>query len=80
MPHRVLNEDWSQYDNRKKKWEDRFFFSCEESWEVDYLVNKIKKYKPFTELQIRNAIAACCKIVPAPRPRKTFVECVMSKL
>lgn len=80
MPQRVLNEDWSEYDNRKKKWQDRFFFSCEESWEVDYLVKQIRKHKSSSEQQIRNAISSCCKIVPAPRPRKAFVECVMSKL
>lgn len=80
MPHRVLNEDWSDYDNRKKRYQDRFFFSCDESWEVDYLIKKIKKYKNRSDLEIRNAIASCCKSVNSPRPRKAFVECVMSKL
>ncbi|MEB0263389.1 MULTISPECIES: hypothetical protein [unclassified Mucilaginibacter] len=78
---KVLNEDWSEYDNRKKKWEDRLFFSCEESWEVDYLVRQMKKHFPYTSEQtIRNAIASCCQTVKAPRPRKEFVECVSSKL
>lgn len=81
MPQRVLNEDWSDYDNRKKRYVDRFFFSCEESWEVDYLVRKIQKYMTHrTELQIRQAITTCCKEVPAPRPREKFVRCVMGKL
>lgn len=81
MPQKILNEDWSVYDDKKKKWEDRFFFSCEESWEVDYLVAKIRKAYPLkSEASIRAAISSCCKEVPAPRPRDKFVRCVMSKL
>jgi hypothetical protein len=81
MPQRVLNEDWEDYDNRKiRDGRDGRFFSCDEPWEVNYLVAKIRKHKSNSEQEIRNAIAACCKTVAAPRPRKAFVECVMSKL
>jgi hypothetical protein len=81
MPQRILNEDWEDYDNRKiRDSRDSRYFSCEEPWEVDYLVKKIKKHKGSTEQEIKNAIASCCKTIAAPRPRKTFVECVMSKL
>jgi hypothetical protein len=81
MPDKILNEDWSDYDNKKKKREDRFFFSCDESWEVDYLVGKIRKIYPSkTETAVRAAIASCCKEVSAPRPRDKFVRCVMGKL
>lgn len=78
---KILDEDWSEYDNRKKKKEDRLFFSCEEPWEVEYLINKIhKNYSQFTRDQIHTAIKQCCNSVPPPRPRKTFVECVMKRL
>jgi hypothetical protein len=78
---RVLSEGWSDYDNRKKRVEDRLFFSCEETWEVDYLVGKLRRHYPFTSEQaIRTAIASCCRTVHAPRPRKAFVECVTAKL
>lgn len=81
MPDEILKEDWSEYDNKKKKWEDRFFFSCEENWEVDYLVSKIRKiYTSKTDAAIRGAISSCCNEVPAPRPRDKFVRCIMSKL
>ena len=81
MAHPVLNEDWSDYDNKKKKKEDRLFFSCEEQWEVDYLVKKLKRYYPAkTETQIRSAIESCCRTVRAPRPRTEFVACVTSRL
>jgi hypothetical protein len=77
----ILNEDWSDYDNKKKKGTDAKFFSCNEDWEVDYLKQKIKKAFPgLSESFILDAIASCCDRVPAPRPRKAFVECVMIKL
>lgn len=81
MNMNVLNEDWSDYDDRKKKREDARYFSCEEDWEVDYLVKKLKKYYPNkTDSEIRIAIYSCCETVRAPRPRKEFVECVTGRL
>jgi hypothetical protein len=44
MPQRILNEDWSDYDNRKLKGVDARYFSCEEEWERNYLVRKIRKF------------------------------------
>jgi len=82
MPHRVLAEDWTDYDNKKiRDKRDANFFSCEEDWEVEYLVRKIRKYKPNkTDLEIRQAIAHCCRAIPGNKPRKSFVECVMDRL
>ncbi len=81
MLQKVLNEDWSDYDNRKKKSTDAHFFSCEESWERDYLTQKIHRLYPhYSEAAITAAIAACCLEIRTPRPRKTFVECVMRRL
>lgn len=82
MPQRILNEDWSDYDNRKiRDRRDAKDFACTETWEVDYLVLKIRKvYPTYSEVTVRNAIAACCKRVGAPHPRKAFVECVMQNL
>lgn len=81
--HTVLNnENWSDYDNRKQRnGSDQGLFACTESWEVDYLVNKIRNQHPNTAPDhIRSAIAFCCKEVPGPRPRPAFVECVMRRL
>lgn len=81
MPRRVLNEDWEDYDNRKKKKTDALFFSCDEEWEVVYLLKKIQKHLPTkSEADIREAIMKCCKIVPAPHPREAFVKCVFNRL
>lgn len=82
MPSKdILSEDWSDYDNKKKKKEDAWFFACTEDWEPEYLVNKIRKRHPEkTKDEIMDAIRLCCKSVPAPRPRDKFVECVMNRL
>jgi hypothetical protein len=81
MPQHVLNEDWSDYDNRKKRYADANFFSCTESWEREYLVQKIRKvHRQYSENAIITAINSCCREVGAPHPRKAFVECVMKKL
>jgi hypothetical protein len=81
MPQKILNEDWSDYDDRKKKHVDSKYFSCEEAWEREYLVKKIyKSYPIYSETTITAAISACCSEVHAPRPRKLFVECVMRRL
>lgn len=81
MPQRVLNEDWEDYDNKKKKGIDARFFSCDEDWEIDYLLKKIKKHLPAkTNAEIEEAIQSCCKTVQAPRPRQEFVKCVFNRL
>jgi len=74
-------EDWSEYDNKKKKYTDASFFACTETWEVDYLIGKIKKAFPrFSSEEIKKAIEKCCKTVGAPHPRKPFVQCVLGNL
>ncbi len=81
MAKKVLDENWSDYDDKKKKTRDASFFSCEESWEREYLIRKIRKvYPQYSEAAITAAISACCMQVRAPRPRKAFVECVMERL
>lgn len=82
MPARILSEDWSDYDDRKiRDGRDAKDFACTEEWEVNYLVKKISKvYPQFSESNIRSAIAACCRTIGSPHPRKAFVECVMKRL
>lgn len=79
--HKILSEDWENYDDRKKKKGDANFFSCDEDWEVDYLVDKIhKQYPSIPVVNIRNAIKQCCQTVHGNKPRAKFVECVMDRL
>jgi hypothetical protein len=80
--HAILNEDWSEYDDRKKRGgSDYRNFACSESWEVDYLVRKIHKQHPEVSTErIRTAIKGCCETINTPRPRPRFVECVLKRL
>jgi hypothetical protein len=81
MPHAVLNENWSEYDNRKiKDGRDRSKMSCDEPWEVNYLVEKLRKHYPYkTDNAIKAAIEECCK-QGGNRARETFVDCVTKRL
>lgn len=81
MPQRVLNSDWSDYDDKKKTRVDARFFACSEPWEVEYLVNKIHRlYPQHSKGTIKMAIQSCCRSLGTNHPRKEFVECVMTKL
>lgn len=82
MSLKLILEDWSDYDNRKiRDRRDAKDFACTESWEVDYLKNKIRKHYPYlSEATILNAIKSCCSEIRSPHPRKPFVECVAKKL
>lgn len=78
---KVLNEDWDQIDNKKKRWEDRGFVSCDEPYEMDYLLKVFKKHYPYkTEGAIKAAIQSCCAEQRGNKPRAKFVACVHSKL
>lgn len=82
MPQRILDEDWSEYDNRKiRDRRDAKDFACTEDWEVDHLVSVTRKaYPQYTDLQIRAAIRHCCSTISPPHPRRAFVTCVITRL
>lgn len=74
----ILNDDWSEYDQRKKAYGDVSTISCDQQWEVNYLINKIKKvYAEVDPIDARAAIKHCCIVMPEPRKRKAFLTCVM---
>lgn len=78
--YKILNEDWSEYEERKKEREDRFFITCEEAWEVHYVIKKIRKHHPhITTEELKNAIEISCRQISVPRPRPLFVQCVLRK-
>ena len=83
MKHEIiLKENWSDYDNRKiRDNRDKNFFSCEEEWEVNYLIDLIIiKFPNLDKNKIRIAIQSCCISKNTSRLRVNFIECVMSKL
>ena len=81
MLQRLLDSDWLEYDNKKKKSIDGHFFACTEPWEVQYLIEKIKKFFPeYSDMNIARAITTCCLSLNTPHPRKEFIQCVIQRL
>ncbi|MGB8194315.1 MAG: hypothetical protein WCF67_20455 [Chitinophagaceae bacterium] len=82
MLQSILNEDWADYDNKKiKDIRDGSKFSCEEDWEVDYVVKKLKKHLPEKSAdEIKTAIKLCCTKISAPHSRERFITCVIENL
>jgi len=79
---KILNEDWSDYNDKKAKCgSDPNFFSGNELWEVEYLKDKIKKHHQFlSEMFIKRSIIECGEDLKSPYPRTKFIECVACKL
>jgi len=75
-------EDWNDYESRKSREEpDTSYFACSETWEVNYLVDKIKKIFPIRSgEEIHKSILQCCKEGSAPHSRKVFVKAVLNTL
>ena len=82
MAHPILSEDWSEYDQKKiRDGRDGRFVSCEESWERDYILRKVRRHVPRrTDAEIKAAIEHCCRTVAGNKPRGPFMECVMGRL
>jgi hypothetical protein len=81
MANHPIFENWSDYDDKKKKHSDASFFACTESWERTYLIDKIKRlYPSLSDDSIKQAIETCCKTLNSPHPREPFVNCVLARL
>jgi len=76
----IVKGDWSEYNLRKPRHIDRLLFNCDEEWEIDYLVKKIREHGDWPEQQIREAISMTCCEELVPRPRGSFIRCVLKML
>ena len=76
----IVKEDWSDYNIRKTRHIDRLLFNCNEEWEIDYLIKKIQAHEPWSEYKIREAIKLACYEELEPRPRESFIRCVIKIL
>jgi hypothetical protein len=72
---------WSNVDDKHKKGIDKLYVSCEEKYEIDYIVKIVREeYSWLSETTIRQAIASCCASIKAPRKREDFMACLKNKL
>jgi hypothetical protein len=78
----ILEDDWSDYDNKKiRDRRDSKNFSCTEQWEIEYLVTKICKHYPqYSKQEVLAVIKQVCTEDIAPHPRDRFVQRVMQIL
>ena len=76
----IVKEDWSDYNIRKTRHIDRLLFNCNEEWEIDYLIKKIQAHENWSEHKIREAIKLACYEELEPRPRESFIRCVIKIL
>lgn len=78
----MLNGNWETYNNRKiANGQDPNYFSPEEVWELNYLVDMILASRPHLDhLTVMLSVREGMRRTMAPRPRQHFIEVVMDNL
>jgi hypothetical protein len=72
---------WNNVDNKHKKRYDKNFVSCEEQYERQYVIDTIlDEFPQYTKEKVEAAVNHCCRTIPAPRARITFLECLANYL
>ena len=72
---------WDKVDDKHKKKYDRYFVSCEESYEKKFILDSIMEEFPyFKRDSVERAIDHCCRTIRAPRDRKAFLKCVSDNI
>lgn len=72
---------WNEIDDKHKRKYDRNFVACEESYERKYIIDTILEHFPhLRRTDVELAVDHCCRTIPAPRPRRNFLECVAKQL
>jgi len=67
---------WKEKDNLRKKLVDRHYVSCDEEWEMGYIVRKIAEVYGVGKAIAEDAVKHCCNEVKAPRKREDFINCI----
>lgn len=75
----ILLDDWSEYDNLKlRNNKEVYYVDFNNDWEVEYIIEKIKKFHPNTgNGQILDAITACYLKLSNSIQRKTCLEYII---
>jgi hypothetical protein len=72
---------WENVDNKHKKKYDRYFVSCDEVYEREFIINTIlEEFPRHSRFSVERAVDHCCKTISAPRERKEFLKCVENQL
>lgn len=75
----MLLDDWSEYDNKKSRSnQDVFYVDFSNQWEVEYIIEKVKKFDSNTSSgQILDAITACYLKLSNSINRKECLEYII---
>jgi hypothetical protein len=81
-PSNLLEGSWEAYNDRKiSKGQDPNFFTPEEVWELNYLVDMILNTRPHLDhLTVMLSVREGMRKTMAPRPRQHFINVVMANL
>ena len=80
LAKRKIKVSWEEVDDKHKRKYDRDFVSCEEYYERKFVIAAILQHFHYSRAMVEAAVVHCCKTIPAPRPRKTFLQCIAKKL
>jgi len=78
----ILSACWDAYDQKKAlAKQDHYIFCPDEPWEFSYLVDAIVRAEPhLDEITVMLAVRQSMRQTMAPRPRKHFVETVVTSI
>jgi hypothetical protein len=73
---------WDDVDNKHlRNYPDKSFVACDEPYERQFIINTIiENFPQFSRSSVEAAVDHCCRTIPTPRPRKTFLQCVARQL
>ena len=81
MLHKILTEDWSDYEKRKQGYANTSYIDCTVEWEAEYLVAKTVTAHPYySYTDVKRAVSSCCRRLPVPYKRDNFVASLMNML
>lgn len=73
---------WDDVDNKHlRNYPDKSFVACDEPYERKFVIDTIlENFSQISRSNVEAAVDYCCRTIPAPRPRKTFLQCVEKQL
>jgi hypothetical protein len=68
---------WEEINSAHKKKYDRHVVFCEDKQERAFIIRLIMEHFPRkSRASVEAAVDGCCSLVPSPRPRDWFFECL----
>ena len=72
--------DWEKLDDKEIIHPDKPFVSCDEEYEINYIVNNLVKKLKINLILAKKAVRDCCEEIKAPHLREEFIDCLKKKI